>query len=62
MVQPPLIFGEEDTENETYQEPSQKKHGQYYYVGVGLCVYAALAGAVSNVFGAKCNTEVEKVV
>ena len=55
VVQPPFIFGEEDTKDETIQEPSQKKHGQYYYVGVGLCVYAALAGAVANVFGAKCN-------
>ena len=60
VVQPPFIFGEEDTRNETSlnvddEEPSQRKHGQYYYVGVGLCVYGAAAGAVTNVFGAKCS-------
>ena len=59
VVQPPFIFGE-DTMNETSlnaddEEPSQRKHGQYYYVGVGLCVYGAAAGAVTNVFGAKCS-------
>ena len=61
VVQPPIIFGEDkDTKNETFnnvkmEETSQKKRGQYYYVGVGLCVYAAAAGAVANVLGAKCN-------
>ena len=60
VVQPPFIFGEEDTKNETssnvkMEEASQKKRGQYYYVGVGLCVYAAAAAAMSNVLGAKCN-------
>ena len=60
VVQPPFIFGEEDTRNETSinvddEEPSQKKHGQYYYVGAGLCVYGAVSHAVTNVFGAKCS-------
>jgi len=60
VVQPPVIFGHQGTKNETSinveeEEPSQKKQGQYYYVGVGLCVYAAAAGAVANVLGAKCN-------
>jgi len=60
VVQPPFIFGEEDTKNETssnvkMEEASQKKRGQYYYVGVGLCVYAAAAAAMANVLGAKCN-------
>jgi len=63
VVKPPFIFGEEDSKNETMEsmnvdkiaEKSEKKHGEYYYVGVVLCLYAAASGAVSNVVGAKCN-------
>lgn len=63
VVQPPFMFKEEDSNNnstddllETAEDgPSQEKHGQYYYVGVGLCFYIAVAGAASNVVGAQCN-------
>jgi len=63
VVKPPFIFGDEDSKNETMESlavdnipnKSQKKHGEYYYVGVALCLYAAASGAVTNVVGAKCN-------
>ena len=62
VVQPPFLFKEESNNNstdnllETAEDgPPQEKHGQYYYFGVGLCFYAAAAGAAANVVGAQCN-------
>jgi len=60
VVQPPIIFGEEDSVNDTirqYKEADQEeaRQGQYYYLGVSLCFYAAAAGAIANVVGARCN-------
>jgi len=60
VVQPPILFGEEDSMNDTirqYKEEDQEeeRQGQYYYLGVGLCFYAAAAGAIANVVGARCN-------
>ena len=61
VVQPPFLFGVDDSKNDTSnpitadEELSEKKHGQHYFVGVGLCVYAAAAGAAANVFRTKCS-------
>jgi len=57
VVQPPFLFKDKGSENQTSYEDEQprQKHGQYYFLGVGLCLYAAAAGAVANVVGAKCN-------
>jgi drug/metabolite transporter (DMT)-like permease len=63
VVQPPFIFGEEDSVTNTTsnslkpleEETILEKHGQFYYLGVALCFYAAAAGAVANVVGAQCN-------
>ena len=63
VVQPPFIFGGGSRENNQTNNISQNhldqeetdKHGIFYYLGVLLAFYVALAGAVSNVLNAKCN-------
>ena len=63
VVQPPFIFGEDSSLNGTDQyliqsveeDVAEERRGELYYLGVGLCLYAALAGAVANVVGAQCN-------
>ena len=42
-------------DNEDNNIDATKKHGSYYYVGVSLCLYAALAGSIANVVSAHCN-------
>jgi len=60
VVQPPFIFGEDNDLNNTtnssmMMETESEKQGNMYYLGVGLCVYAAASGALANVVGARCN-------
>ena len=50
VVQPQFLFGDKDS-----TEEEGEKHGKFYFLGVALCVYAALAGAIANVAIAQCN-------
>ena len=58
VVQPPFLFGDSDSNhNETHNstESVVEKHGESYYLGVALCLYAAATGAVANVVSAQFN-------
>lgn len=63
VVQPPFIFEEDSSLNGTdkyliqtvEEDVPEERRGELYYLGAGLCLYAALAGAVANVVGAQCN-------
>lgn len=60
VVQPPFIFGEDENIETSKallseEETGNTKRGGNYYVGVGLGIYAAAAGAVANVTAAKCS-------
>jgi len=52
VVQPPIIFPGKDSEKEVMENSevitdiSQKKHGQYYYVGVVLYLYSSSRGSI----------------
>jgi hypothetical protein len=63
VVQPPFIFEEEGSTNNTTNDflesveggaPHEKHSGQYYYTGDALCFYTAAAIAGANVMGAQC--------
>jgi len=54
VVQPPFIFN--GTSVDPDGEENEVRHrGSHYYLGVTLCLYGAIAGAVANVIGAQCN-------
>jgi len=51
VVQPQFLFGDKDSTD--YKEDGEKR-GEFYFLGVALCFYAALCGAINNVSIAQC--------